>query len=121
MHTSPPLTTVLMRVGEFNSSLIARLKLPGKIDYSQIATTKKIKLKQKKNRCRSLNSAPFGPSNDGLSKTLFRTLVPYGTVWVDKPGLFVVSGVANCAPVLWIPEFQIFQRIGNVAISTISV
>ena len=46
MHTRPPLTTVLRHVGEFNSSLIARLKLPRKTDYNQIATTKKIKLKK---------------------------------------------------------------------------
>ena len=39
-HHRPRVTTVLRRVGEFNSSLIARLKLPRKIDYNQIATTK---------------------------------------------------------------------------------
>ena len=61
MRTRPSLTTVLRRVGEFNTSLIARLKLLRKIDYNQIATTKKIKLK--KNRCRILNAAPYGPSN----------------------------------------------------------
>ena len=67
MRTRPPLTAVLRSVGEFNSSLIARLKLPRKIDYNQIATTKKIKLK--KNRCRILNSAPYGPSNNNRNET----------------------------------------------------
>ena len=32
--------------------------------------------------------------NDRLSKTLVGAL-PYGTVWVDEPSPFVVSGVAN--------------------------
>ena len=32
--------------------------------------------------------------NDGLSRTLVRAL-PHGTVWMDEPSLFVVSGVAN--------------------------
>ena len=41
MRTRPALTTVLRRVGEFNTSLIARLKLPKKIDYNHIATTRK--------------------------------------------------------------------------------
>ena len=41
MRNRPTLTTVLRRVGEFNTSLIARLKLPQKIDYNKIATRKK--------------------------------------------------------------------------------
>ena len=32
--------------------------------------------------------------NDGLSKILVGTL-PYGTVWVNEPGPFVVSEVAK--------------------------
>ena len=48
MRTRPPLTTVLRRVGEFNSSLIARLKLPRKIDYNQIADNKKGKTNENK-------------------------------------------------------------------------
>ena len=31
---------------------------------------------------------------DGLSKTLVRALLS-GTVWVDEPSPFVVSGIAN--------------------------
>ena len=46
MSARPPLTTVLRREGKFNTSLIARLKLPRKIYYYQIATTKKIKIKK---------------------------------------------------------------------------
>ena len=62
MYTRPPLTIVLRCVDKFNLSLhvIACFKLPRKIDYNQIATIKKIKLKNK--RCRFLNSAPYGPS-----------------------------------------------------------
>ena len=44
MRNRPTLTTVIRRVGEFNTSLIARLKLPKKIDYNKIATRKKNRL-----------------------------------------------------------------------------
>ena len=36
--------------------------------------------------------------NAGLSKTPVRVL-PGGTVWVDEPTTFVVSGVENCSVV----------------------
>ena len=65
MRTRPPLTTVLRRVSEFNTSLIARLKLPRKIDYNKIATTKKIKKKPVSNP----QLGPFsGPSNNKIAR-----------------------------------------------------
>ena len=40
------------------------------------------------------NYSVWKVANDRLSTTLVEAL-PYGTVWVDKPSPFVVSGVEN--------------------------
>ena len=56
MRNRPTLTTVLRRVGEFNTSLIARLKLPKK----SIITRSQQEKMQKKNRLESSTRPPSG-------------------------------------------------------------
>ena len=59
MRNKPTLTTVLRRVGEFNTSLIARLKLPKK----SIITRSWHEENEKKTRLESTTRPPSGPSN----------------------------------------------------------
>ena len=79
MHKKPTLTTVLRRVGEFNTNLIARLKLPKK----SIITRSRHEQNQKDNPSRILNSAP-----SGRVKT---TLDPFPVLLYQQPSRHTTS------------------------------